>query len=300
LCIQPVLSFQSRLNKLRSIFTESCSAALASTFSPVPTRLKYDSCQKMFFRDGKSVGLSIEYEKYGLFSRYMSTAGRTSHNSLDKSGKRKQGLVPDLVTTNHPATSPIVAPGLQMWELKLVHGICKFSQAGESRGLNCWYNTYVTRKPADKREGVIPKGYEQKAKSADIDFGVPGQTKIFDALKAMTQVRGLVIGAVGEMSGGIYTLIEGMAHEGSLKNPEMFGSSNPVKAKNTIAWWLKKRWSRLAVIATVQCREDAMCYVGGSSQHAAAARHFARGRNTDWGYDNERVAREFQASRNFS
>ena len=65
-------------------------------------------------------------------------------------------------------------------------------------------------------------------------------------------------------------LIDGFAHEGALKNPDRFGQSNYKAACGVIHWWLKRRWSRLAVITAVASRHDALRYVGGSAQRQAA------------------------------
>ena len=47
-----------------------------------------------------------------------------------------------------------------------------------------------------------------------------------EALKAMPQVRGIALGAFGEFSESINLLIDGLAHEGVLKNSDKFGQSN--------------------------------------------------------------------------
>ena len=46
-----------------------------------------------------------------------------------------------------------------------------------------------------------------------------------EALKAMPQVRGIALGAFGEFSESINLLIDGLAHEGALKNSDKFGQS---------------------------------------------------------------------------
>ena len=62
-----------------------------------------------------------------------------------------------------------------------------------------------------------------------------------EALKAMPQVRGIALGASGEFSEYIDLLVDGLAHEGALKNPDKFGQSNYKAAYGAIDWWLKRR-----------------------------------------------------------
>ena len=52
-----------------------------------------------------------------------------------------------------------------------------------------------------------------------------------------------------------------------------------------IHWWLKRRWSRLAVITAVASRHDALRYVGGAAQRQAAAQHARAQDQDDWRVD---------------
>ena len=65
-----------------------------------------------------------------------------------------------------------------------------------------------------------------------------------------------------------------MAYEGSIKNAELFGTTDMAKAQSMISWWLTKRWNRLSVISAVQMRYDALRYVGGTAQQQAAANFY--------------------------
>ena len=81
-------------------------------------------------------------------------------------------------------------------------------------------------KGADRRVVSIPSEYEAKAKKADQLFGAPGSSVILTALRDMPQVQGIALGAFGEFSTSVDLLIEGLAHEGALKNPDKFGQNN--------------------------------------------------------------------------
>ena len=163
-----------------------------------------------------------------------------------------------------------------MWELKRLHSSTSFTNQGASKGLNEYYcqrqSTPFVR-AADQRAKKVPKEYEAKAKKADETFGAPGSSAVQEALKAMPQVRGIALGAFCEFSESINLLIDGLAHEGALKNSDKFGQSKYKAAYGVIHWWLKRRWARLAVITAIEVRYDALRYTGGSAQQQAAAAH---------------------------
>ena len=79
---------------------------------------------------------------------------------------------------------------------------------------------------ADRRADLVPSEYEAVAKKADEALGSPGSTVVLGALRAIPTVREIALGAFGEFSESIYVLIQGLAHEGALKNPDKFGQSN--------------------------------------------------------------------------
>lgn len=252
--------------------------ALGTTVLPGDRwRISHDAFKDRLHLDGCTLGLSIQQERYGLFTRFMSIAGQDQFNQESIHEKKKKTIVPDLVTQNHPPGSILFRPGIQMWELKRVQAHDKFNRfTGASAGPNAHYAP--TRNPtapsgANHRADQIPKEYEDKAKQTDNTYGSTGQTSVTDALRDMATVRGLAIGAFGEFSDSIHDLIKGMAYEGSIKNAELFGTTDMAKAQSMISWWLTKRWNRLSVISTVQMRYDALRYVGGTAQQQAAANH---------------------------
>ena len=80
-------------------------------------------------------------------------------------------------------------------------------------------------------------------------------------------------------------LIQGLAHEGALKNPDKFGQSNYKAAYGQIHWWLKRRWARLAVITAIETRYAGLGYAGGSSQQQATAFHAHAQAQGNWRED---------------
>jgi hypothetical protein len=98
-------------------------------------------------------------------------------------------------------------------------------------------------------------------------------------------VRGIALGAFGEFNESTNVLIQGLAHEGALKNPGKFGQSNYKAAHGQTHWWLKRRWARLAVTTAIEARYTGLGYAGGSAQQQAAAFHAQAQAQGDWRED---------------
>jgi hypothetical protein len=240
-------------------------------------RLSHDAMKDQIFMDGKMLGTTIKTEVYGLFTAFMSPASQQRFNQQTNFEKKLQSIVPDIVLENLPADSPIHVAGMQMYELKRVqsYNTCN-KTTGLPTGPNPHYTTprgEILRQGANHRAAQIPLEYEAKALKTDRLYGPPGSTAVQNALHTLPIVCGLAIGVFGEFSDSIQLLIKGMAHEGALKNAAMFGTTDTVQAQSIISWWLKKRWNRLSLITAVRSRYDALRYVGGSAQAAAAERH---------------------------
>ena len=218
-----------------------------------------------------------------MSARFFDLAGREHFNRLSDREKRTQTIVPDLVTSHHPPGSALAVSGPQMWELKRVHSITSFSRTGEQTGLNDYFRPRrVGRlvRGADRRAAKVPSEYTAKATKADATFGAQGTSAVRDALRALTQVRGIVLGAPGEFS--------------EPTNPDKFGQSNYQAAYGAIHWWLKRRWVRLAVITAVESRYAALGYTGGAAQQQAAAAHAQAQAQDDWRADGAYRQREVE------
>jgi len=242
----------------------------------------------------KICGVIAQMEVYGMFLACMSLAGRTAYSNLSREEKSRQCIVPDIVTRHYQSGSPLATNGDQMWEIKRVHGVLKCKANGTTE-INNYY--CGGRKGVERREQQIPAEYNSKAKMADRNFGEPGSTSVYDHLKTLPEVKGLAIGAFGELSNNFDLLISGFAQEGAQNNSTLCGTRDLVSAKGQIAWWMKKRLGRIAVNTAAQCRMDAMRYVGGKAQAAADAFHTSREEAEDWAYDRERTRREYEAAR---
>jgi hypothetical protein len=102
-----------------------------------------------------------------------------------------------------------------------------------------------------------------------------------------------------EFSKSINVLIQGLAHEGALKNPEKFGQSNYKAAYGKIHWWLKRRWARLAVTTAIETPYCGLGYAGGSVQQQAAAFHAQAQAQGDWREDGAYRQREEETAAPF-
>jgi hypothetical protein len=94
-------------------------------------------------------------------------------------------------------------------------------------------------------------------------------------------------------------LIQGLAHEGALKNPEKLGQSNYKAAYGQIHWLLKRRWARLAVITAIETRYAGLEYAGGSAQQQAAALQAQAQAQDDWREDDAYRQREKETAAPF-
>jgi len=265
-------------------------------------RRVHDIFKDQIYLDAKYLGVVIQKEVYGMFSRYFDTAGNEGFNRLSDREKRTQAIVPDLVTSHHPADSVIAVSGPQMWELKRIQSVSSFNRSGRATGQNEYYQVRQRGRlvrATDRRAAKVPLEYAAKAKRADECFVAPGNSAVREALQALPQVRGIALGAFGEFSESINILIEGLAHEGALKNPNRFGQGNYQAAFGAIHWWLKRRWARLAVITAVESRYAALGYTGGTAQQQAAAAHAQAQAKDDWRDDSAYRQREAETASPF-
>jgi hypothetical protein len=94
-------------------------------------------------------------------------------------------------------------------------------------------------------------------------------------------------------------LIQGLAHEGALKNPDKFGQSNYKAAYRQIHWWLKRRWAPLEVITAIETRHAGLGYAGGPAQQQASAFHAQAQTQGDWREDGAYRQREKETYASF-
>jgi hypothetical protein len=84
-------------------------------------RSAHDVFKHQIYLDAKFLGVAVIKEVHGMFARFFSPCGRDAYGSLNQAAKRRPTIIPDLVTSHHPADSIIHTNGPQMLELKHVH-----------------------------------------------------------------------------------------------------------------------------------------------------------------------------------
>ena len=103
-------------------------------------RSAHDVFKQQIYLDAKFLGVEVKQEVYGLFARFFSPRGREAYGSLNQVEKKLQTIIPDLVTSRHPADSMIHANGPKMWEVKRAHSAQAFNRdSGLPDGLNDFY-----------------------------------------------------------------------------------------------------------------------------------------------------------------
>ena len=89
---------------------------------------------------------------------------------------------------------------------------------------------------ADRRVTKIPPEQRAKAREADNRFVGGGSGRIPSALNAIPEAKDIAFGALGELSSSVDVLINGSAHEGTLKNPDWFVQGKYKATYGTIHW----------------------------------------------------------------
>ena len=64
-------------------------------------RRAHDILKDQVYVDGRALGINLQKEVYGLFSRYHSAEGREEYEKLSNRDPRPQKIVPDLKSSNH-------------------------------------------------------------------------------------------------------------------------------------------------------------------------------------------------------
>ena len=91
-------------------------------------RSAHDVFKHQIYLDAKFLGVAVKQEVYGISARFFSPRGRGAYGSFNQAAKRRQAIIPGLVTSHHPADSTIHANGPQMLELKRLHSATAFSR----------------------------------------------------------------------------------------------------------------------------------------------------------------------------
>ena len=240
--------------------------------APIPGGFKW-ICHTTLLREivsrMKDLKIVTQMEAYGFFAALCQVPREpTAFNNNNEDNGESQVLIPDIVCLHNGQTF--------MYELKRICSILKCPTNGQLPSeINDWYkhpqNRFISA--ADKRERRIPIDYNTKIREAQQRINDPSNALV-EAFNQIPEVIGLAVGAIGELSQNFNTLINFCATVGSENCFESFGASNPMAAKGKIAWYLKRRWNRIAVISAAQLKVNGLRYAGlGTAQAQAATIH---------------------------
>ena len=125
---------------------------------------------------------------------------------------------------------------------------------------------------ADEREARVPREYRAKADKfdrtycgttrADQDAGLSGPLR--RALDGFPEVRPLAFGGYGEAGSGVRRLIKALAFESASRRQrrEDFNCTSLAQAQGVVAWWMTRRWGRMAVLTAAQVKDGARPHPG--------------------------------------
>ena len=99
-----------------------CGDALGAAVLPNDRwRSTHDVFKHQIYLDAKFLGVAVKKVVYEMFAHFFSPSGRDAYGSLNQAAKRRQTIIPDLVTSHHPHDSIIQANGPQMKKFKGFH-----------------------------------------------------------------------------------------------------------------------------------------------------------------------------------
>lgn len=233
---------------------------------------RHDVLKGIIAADVAAAGLDCLVEVISLFGPHIPPAAYTAARKLRPSQRR--GLVPDGALRGWSPGSPEACPGWQMFELKTLNVNLNASSLYQTGRLASGEDL---RRGSDAREARVPSEYRRKADKFDQRFcgTLAGDTgPLRRALDGFPEVRPLAFGGYGECSGGVRRLIKALALESATRRQrrEDFNCLTVKQAQGVVAWWMTRRWGRMAVLTAAQVKEHALIHVAGSEQAFRDAR----------------------------
>jgi hypothetical protein len=233
---------------------------------------RHDALKNMIAADVAAAGLDCLLEVTSLFAPHIPPEAHSAARGLHSHQRR--GLIPDGALRGWSPGSPEARPEWQMFEVKTMTINPKASGCYQERRLPA---RDELRRGTDVREKQIPRDYRRKAKLFDERYcGTPPDEEgpLRQALKAFPEVWPLAFGGYGECGPGVRRLISALAFESAThrQRREDFNCTNEGQAQGVVAWWLTRRWGRMAVLTAAQVKEHALIQVAGSEQAFRNAR----------------------------
>ena len=243
-------------------------------------RKRHDNCKDFLLKQLRVSGLTADCEVFNLFSREIPQAGL----SRIERGRTRQSIVPDF-KISIPEGGGRVTPTL--YEMKVISS-CK-TRYGR--------NPKPEARAVDIRSELLHGEYTKKARNTDQKFGgtIAGETGgVERKLLTFPRVKGLVIGAFGELNEDFRELLQIMA-QSKLSQLEhqpggrVGGRKHSEKQRlATITSQIRQQLSRVSVQSQARLLLDRLEGLGGGA--GLAARRRAQVRFTEWRMERERQA----------
>ena len=198
-------------------------------------------------------------EVFGLFSHLIPQEGL---NRLEK-GRARQGMVPDFLI-----------------EMPSQTGV-KTRRLAELKVINCCPSRYSSGdkvKAVDKRANLLQGEYRRKAREADHVYGetVPGQVgPVERKLQQYGEIVGLVVGAFGEASEDLHTLVQRLAESKVAAMGLRSGREGTEEELGIVVGQIRRSLSTTFVRAQSQCLLSRLNCVGSGFSQAAKRRKWA-------------------------
>ena len=235
-------------------------------------RKRHDLVKNFLQRQLNFSGIQAECEVFNLFAREIPQEGL----SRIEKGRARQTMVPDfkiMIPTQEGRTEP------KLYEMKVIFS-CPTRYPCNPR---------PEGKAVDRRAQLLPGEYTKKARNADTKYGGAsgGETgRMERKLQSFGRVRGLVVGAWGEISEDFKELLKIMAEaRGQVLQTGVIGQRQGRTDKAQLATFVsqqRQQLSRMCVVAQSRHVLDRLEGLGAGAGEAAKRRGRAAGMEHMW------------------
>ena len=222
-------------------------------------RIRHDNVKSELNRLCVWSQLPATCEVFGLFSHLIPQVGL---NRIEK-GRKRQGMVPDF-----QFQVPCPTGG-------------KVSRLAELKVISCCptrYPSVAGAKAVDRRSNLLQGEYKKKARDADKQYVGTAEGSVGPVENKLLQygdLQGLVVGAFGECSQDLHTLVQTIA-EARVKSLGLARGRQGTEAElGIVVGQVRRMLSTTSVRAQAQCLLARMSQVGEGVGQAAKRRRWA-------------------------
>ena len=232
---------------------------MATTMHGDTWRIKHDTVKMELNRLCVWSSLPSTCEVFGLFSHLIPQEGL----SRIERGRKRQAMVPDF-----KLEVPCTTGG-------------KVSRLAELKVLNCCPTRYSPGdrdRAVNKRAKLLQGEYRKKARDTDRKYGDTVEGTIGPVERKLQQygdIQGLVVGAFGEGSEDLHTLVQTMAESKVNAMGLARGREGTDAELGIVVGQIRRMLSTAGIRAQAQCLLTRMANVGEGVGEAAKRRHWA-------------------------